>query len=125
MARTWGENARGEMTGAANASKPPGTIAARKSTRRSSLAILASFAVLFSFAAVGLIRQNAPTYDESYQLFAGYTHLKWGDFRVYPEHPPLGKMLTGLPLLLLDIKDPRIAPFWDQLTERNGLSWGL
>src|SRR5258706_992434 len=55
--------------------------------------------------------------DEPLHVFAGYTYLKWGDFRANPEHPPLAKMWAALPLLALDIKDPRAArPYWDLIT---------
>ena len=76
--------------------------------------ILGCFAVFFPLVILAAYRDKSPTADEAYHLFAGYTYVKWGDFRVYPEHPPLAKILAGLPLLALDIKDPRLAPQWDQ-----------
>lgn len=46
-------------------------------------------------------RQNSQTTDEAIHLFAGYTYLTRGDFRLDPEHPPLLKELSALPLLLV------------------------
>src|SRR5262249_32675924 len=34
-------------------------------------------------------------------LPAGYTYLRYGDFRMNPEHPPLVKMLAAIPLYVL------------------------
>jgi 4-amino-4-deoxy-L-arabinose transferase-like glycosyltransferase len=34
--------------------------------------------------------------DEPYHIAAGATYLRWGDFRVNPEHPPLVKLVAGL-----------------------------
>src|SRR5690349_5542408 len=108
-------------------SKAEAAVTAREQSNFAfTLAVLAGFAFLIAAISIGVIRRNAPTYDESYQLLAGYSHVKWGDFRVYPEHPPLGKILTGLPLAALDIKDPRpTAPYWSTLAERYPMAWGM
>ncbi|HEY6200334.1 MAG TPA: tetratricopeptide repeat protein [Candidatus Binatia bacterium] len=87
--------------------------------------ILGCFAVLFTVEILAAFREKSPTVDEGYHLFAGYTHLKWGDFRAYPEHPPLAKMLAALPLLALDIKDPRRAPYWDRLAQERQYNYRL
>jgi hypothetical protein len=36
------------------------------------------------------------TIDEPYHIAAGATYLRWGDYRVNPEHPPLVKMFVAL-----------------------------
>ncbi|HTN69911.1 MAG TPA: glycosyltransferase family 39 protein, partial [Methylomirabilota bacterium] len=78
--------------------------------------LIVSFVLVFSLVALGTIRQESPTIDEPIHLLAGYSYLKWGDYRVNPEHPPLTKILAALPLLALDVKDPRpTAPEWDQI----------
>ena len=63
---------------------------------------------------------KSPAYDEPAHLFAGYTYLKTGDFRMMPSHPPLAEMLAALPLLLCDVNMPDIhspgspaAEAWD------------
>ena len=67
---------------------------------------------LLIFVALGLgsVLQKSPTYDETVHLFAGYSYLRWGDYRVNPEHPPLVKMLAAAPLLALDLDTARITP---------------
>lgn len=44
--------------------------------------------------------KDTQTTDEAIHQFAGYTYLKERDFRLDPEHPPLLKEISALPLLL-------------------------
>ena len=74
---------------------------------------------VFTAVALGTIKNQSPTFDEPLHLLAGYSYLKWGDYRVNPEHPPLAKILGALPLLALDVKDPRpTAPEWDEIPKQ-------
>ncbi len=43
---------------------------------------------------------SSPTIDEPAHLLAGYTYLSWGDYRLFPENPPLGEIWSALPLLI-------------------------
>jgi len=72
-----------------------------------SASALCVFVFLFGILTITSFLQKSPTVDEPLHLFAGYSYLKWGDFWVNPEHPPLAKILAALPLLAFDIKDPR------------------
>lgn len=49
---------------------------------------------------------KSETYDEPMYVLAGYSYVTTGDLSLNREHPPLGKYLMGLPLLLLDIELP-------------------
>ena len=82
------------------------------------------FLLTFTILALTTINRTSPTIDEPIHLLAGYSYLKWGDYRVNPEHPPFAKILAGLPLLALDVKDPRAtAPEWDQIPkDRPGVA---
>jgi hypothetical protein len=53
--------------------------------------------------------QKSPTADEGFHLVAGYSYLKWRDFRINPEPPPLTKILAALPLLALNIDDSALS----------------
>jgi 4-amino-4-deoxy-L-arabinose transferase-like glycosyltransferase len=78
------------------------------------------FVLIFSFLTTTSSLEKSPTFDETVHLFAGYSYLKWGDFRTNPEHPPLAKILAALPLLALDIKDPRpSSPNWDLISKEK------
>ena len=69
--------------------------------------VLTAFFLIFGFLTVSSSRQKSPTVDEPSHLLSGYSILKWRDFRVNPEHPPLAKILAALPLLSFEVKDPR------------------
>src|SRR4026208_865616 len=64
-------------------------------------------AVIFSLISLSSVLQNSPTVDEPVHLLAGYSYLKWGDFRVNPEHPPLAKAWAALPPPGRNITDSR------------------
>lgn len=79
---------------------------------------LGIFALIFGFIAVTSFTRQSPTIDEPIHLLGGYSYLKWGDFRVNPEHPPLIKMWAALPLMWLNINDPRSSsPYWSRIPE--------
>lgn len=69
--------------------------------------VFAALAVLPLAAALGLALWGAwgdgITVDEPSHLVAGYAALAQGDFRLSPDHPPLGRMLLALPLTLQPI----------------------
>jgi len=44
---------------------------------------------------------DSPTYDEIVTPAVGYAELFTGDFTLVDDHPPLIRILTALPLLLL------------------------
>jgi 4-amino-4-deoxy-L-arabinose transferase-like glycosyltransferase len=58
------------------------------------LAISAALAVLSLLG-------DSITYDELSHFTAGYSYLKTGDFRLSPDHPPLGRMWAALPVLAM------------------------
>ncbi len=101
-------------------------LAAQKSPSNTtiSLRVLVSIALgiglTFIVVVLGTIRELSPTFDEPVHVLAGYSYLKWKDYRVNPEHPPLAKALAALPLLALDIKDPRPGNSdWDRIPKQQ------
>jgi len=71
--------------------------------------------VLISFFSV---KKDSAIMDEVAHIPAGYSYLKFQDYRLNPEHPPLLKMLSSAPLLFLDLKFPINHPAWTE--EING-----
>jgi len=62
---------------------------------------------VFSSRGIGNIPGDSGTVDEIAHIPSGYTYLKDLDYRLNPEHPPLAKVLAGVPLVLNgDIKGP-------------------
>ena len=57
------------------------------------------FGAIFAASVISFARNSSATYDEVAHLPAGYTYLRWHDYRMNPEHPPLVKKLAALPLL--------------------------
>jgi len=72
--------------------------------RRSALFIASLVAIVAVMLAlqVASIVQESQTFDEGANLSAGYSYWKTGDYRMNREHPPLGKLLVSLPLLVLN-----------------------
>ena len=68
---------------------------------------------------------DSVTYDEMLHLTAGFSYLKTGDFRVSPDHPPLGRMWAALPLLFTKAKwVPPDTPGWlEGDLRRLGPTW--
>jgi tetratricopeptide (TPR) repeat protein len=69
---------------------------------------------LFALLAVSSMARMSVTGDEVTHLPSGYTYVATGDFRLNMQHPPLIKMLAGLPLLALDLKPVESGPGWNQ-----------
>ena len=62
--------------------------------------------------AVGSMWYDSAIRDEMPHIVAGYSYLTKGDYRVNPEHPPLIKELSALPLLFQDVYFPVNDPSW-------------
>ena len=56
-------------------------------------------ALAFLLQALASMWDDAPTFDELVSPAVGYAELFTGDFRLVPDHPPLIRILTSLPLL--------------------------
>ena len=78
--------------------------------------ILVLFVFAFVLTSTTSFLQKSPTVDEPVHLLSGYANLKWGDYRANPEHPPLAKMWAALPLLFMNVNDPRpTSADWDRI----------
>ncbi len=81
--------------------------------------ILLSIMFLLSFLSM---RDDALTFDELAHIPAGYSYVKYQDYRVNPEHPPLIKSLSGIPLAFRDVNFPEGGENWRQ-TEAPPAWW--
>jgi 4-amino-4-deoxy-L-arabinose transferase-like glycosyltransferase len=70
-----------------------------------------------------LAKSDSQTTDEAVHVSAGYTYLTKGDFRFNPEHPPLVKLLSAIPLVFMDLKVPDDSKYWDRAEEFYYDSW--
>jgi len=76
--------------------------------------------LLFFVTAVMSISMKSRTTDEVVYAPAGYNYLKYNDFRMNPEHPPLSKEIMAIPLLFFDINDTTANENWNEADQ-----WGF
>jgi hypothetical protein len=86
-------------------------------------------ALLLAFGAISFLAasKKSATYDEVVHAPAGYTYLRYFDFRANPEHPPLWKYWAALPWLIngpatVHVDGPEWRSIPDDLT--NQWAWG-
>lgn len=72
-----------------------------------SLILVSSFLLMLKPA-----KQDSAIMDELAHIPAGYSYIKFLDYRLNPEHPPLVKALSAIPLLFLDLKFPIDSDNW-------------
>lgn len=68
---------------------------------RVAVSLLVFAAVFIALTVSSYVRESA-TWDEPQHLVAGYSALKFQDYRTDPEHPPFIRMWAALPLLAMD-----------------------
>lgn len=92
-------------------------------SNRTTNIIAAVLLTLMFFLAVFSMKDDSVTMDEVAHLPAGYSYLTQKDMRLNPEHPPLIKDLSALPLLFIgDINFPSEIKDWKE--DING-QWGF
>jgi hypothetical protein len=82
----------------------------------------AALLALMSLQMLSVVWRKSITVDEVVMIPAAYYHLAAGNCQLVHEHPPLSKILAGLPLLFLqpDETDPRK---WDQAPDSPIGKW--
>ncbi|MEX2145218.1 MAG: glycosyltransferase family 39 protein [Candidatus Spechtbacterales bacterium] len=92
--------------------------------KKCALGCLAAFILLSSMAVIMLYEAttHSTIVDESPHIVAGYAYVAEKDYRLNPEHPPLIKMLSALPLAFQDINFPFESSAWQN--DVNG-QWQL
>lgn len=81
------------------------------------LILLASLALMIDSS-----QRETAIMDELAHIPAGYSYLKFGDNRLNPEHPPLTKDLSAIPLLFTKLNFPLDSSAWQ--TDVNG-QWNV
>ncbi|HEX9003230.1 MAG TPA: hypothetical protein VGB07_25205, partial [Blastocatellia bacterium] len=76
------------------------------------LPYLALFAAVLLLLSLTSVRRKSATFDEGSHLPAGFSYLAYRDFRMNMEHPPLIKLLAGLPLRALSAKADSSHASW-------------
>lgn len=73
---------------------------------------VAGLLLIQGFLLVSSALQETQTWDESYHMLAGYSYWKLGRLDINREHPPLGKYLNALPLVVLAPELPLNQATW-------------
>ena len=60
---------------------------------------------------------DSGTVDEIAHIPAGYSYVKYHDFRLNPEHPPLAKALAGIPLAFMKINGFKDDWSWQNISQ--------
>lgn len=83
------------------------------------LIMLAMFLVaLFSSKGAFGLPGDSGTVDEVAHIPSGYSYVEYADFRLNPEHPPLAKVIAGVPLALQsNIKGPKDDWSWNGINQ--------
>lgn len=71
--------------------------------------ISAGLLLLMAVNLLTVIARKSITIDESLIIPSGYYYLKSRSFYIEPDHPPLSKLLAGLPLVFLTLETPPLA----------------
>lgn len=79
---------------------------------------LATMIIVSSLLMIGSSLHDSLIMDELAHIPAGYGYLKFNDYRLNPEHPPLTKVLSAIPLVFMDLKFPTESKAWT--TDING-----
>jgi 4-amino-4-deoxy-L-arabinose transferase-like glycosyltransferase len=77
------------------------------------LTLIFSFVIMFSISS-----EESAIMDELAHIPAGYGYVEYLDYRLNPEHPPLVKMLSALPLSFMNLNFPTDRSAWQ--SEVNG-----
>ena len=69
---------------------------------------------LMAVLTIGSFWNESAIVDESPHIVAGYSYVKFKDYRLNPEHPPLVKDLAALPLQFQNLNFPSDTPSWQE-----------
>ncbi|MBI2439131.1 MAG: glycosyltransferase family 39 protein [Candidatus Moranbacteria bacterium] len=80
--------------------------------KKNAFVIIAALLLVHGVLSFLVAAQESAIFDEKAHIPAAYSYVRYGDMRLNPEHPPLIKDLSGLPLLFLDITFPLSSSEW-------------
>jgi hypothetical protein len=83
------------------------------SNRLTNILALLLLSVMFCTAFFSMTKDSL-TYDELAHIVAGYSYLEKRDYRINPEHPPLAKDISAIPLTFLNLNFPTESSNWIQ-----------
>src|SRR5450631_121339 len=101
------------------AAPAPATPANLFTTRRNAFVWLALLLVALAILRSAIsTRLDGFTVDEAYHIAAGVSYVKYHDFRINPEHPPLVKLWVGIVMYATGFRLDSLRQFNDKPGER-------
>src|ERR1700722_14421677 len=94
---------------------PTNLLTTRRNTFVWLLLLLVALAILRSAIST---RLDGFTIDEAYHIAAGLSYVKYHDFRINPEHPPLVKLWVGIVMYATGFRLDSLRQFNDKPGER-------
>ena len=85
---------------------------------------IALLGLMFGLGLVAMTH-NSAIVDEVAHISAGYSYLRYGEYRLNPEHPPLIKDLAALPLQFMRLSFPNAAgdPWTTEINGQWDTGW--
>ncbi len=86
----------------------------RKVVKKNKLSyvLLALILISSAFFMLNASYNESAIMDELAHIPSGYSYVKYFDYRLNPEHPPLVKALSEIPLLFMDLSFPTDKDYW-------------
>ncbi len=91
--------------------------------RRSALLICIALLLFFTIVSWLAIRTKSATYDEPYHALSAWTQLRFHDFRINSEDPPLWKYWAALPNSRSAITADFKSDYWTTEPDKLWLQW--
>lgn len=85
------------------------------SCERHFIAIASALLAILAALQIGSAIHESSTNDETSHLATGYAYLTTGEYSMELKHPPLGRILAALPLLLLPIQHTPASGSWAEI----------
>lgn len=102
----------------------------RVANKDSARLVAAGLLLVMALNLVSVIARKSITIDETLIIPSGYYYLNSPTFFIEPDHPPLSKLLAGLPLVFLPLKTPELGdlsgvPSADQTIVASDRFWTM
>ena len=110
----------GEEPGVSLLTPVPGSRADQFTVKRRVFAFLALLLIALTVLRSAIAtRLDGFTIDEAYHIAAGVSYVKFRDFRINPEHPPLVKLWVGSSIAATGFRLDPLQHFDDKIGERT------
>jgi hypothetical protein len=103
----------------------PSGSSSTKPTHRRQIGLDTFIWLVVLLAGAGVVRSaiatrlDGFTIDEAYHIAAGVSYVRYGDFRINPEHPPLVKLWVGSVIAATGFQLDPLRQFTDKPDERK------